>query len=69
MTTSKKIKLLLVQHDMTATELAKKINISQPALSQKMKKDDFTESELESIAKAFNAKYISYFEFDDGSRI
>ncbi|HWI48499.1 MAG TPA: helix-turn-helix transcriptional regulator [Rummeliibacillus sp.] len=69
MKTSKKIKLLLTQHDMTITQLAKMLNISQPALSQKLKKDDFTESELESIAKAFNGEYIAYFQFKDGSRL
>lgn len=69
MDTAKKIKLLLVQHDMTITQLAKMLNISQPALSQKLKKDDFTESELVAIAKAFNGEYIAYFQFRDGTRL
>lgn len=69
MSTSKKIKLLLTQHEMTITQLAQQINISQPAMSQKLKKDDFTESELKSIAKAFDGEYIAYFQFKDGSRL
>lgn len=69
MSTAKKIKLLLTQHEMTITQLANILNISQPAMSQKLKKDDFTESELVSIAKVFDGEYIAYFQFKDGSRL
>lgn len=62
MGSTKAIKMLLVQNDMTARELAEKINMSQSTLSKKFKKDDFLESELKLIAKALNSKHISYFE-------
>lgn len=69
MGSTKAIKILLVQNDMTARQLAKKINMSQSTLSKKLKKDDFLESELELIAKALNAQHVSYFELLSGDRM
>lgn len=66
---TKAIKMLLIKNEMTARELAAKINMAQSTLSKKMIKNDFLESELDTIAKALNARHISYFETDDGETI
>ncbi len=62
MGSTKAIKMLLIEKDMTARELAVKINMSQSTLSKKFKKDDFLESELKIIAAALNMEHVSYFK-------
>lgn len=69
MSTAKKIKILLIENDMTARDLAEKINLSESAFSRKMKKDDFLESELRDIAKAFNATSVQKFVFENGRKL
>lgn len=54
---------------MSLTELAKKLGMSQQNFSKRLKVGKFTQEELEEIAKALGAKYISVFEFPNGTRI
>ena len=51
------------------TELAKRLGTSQQNLSKRLKVGKFTQDELNDIAKALGAKYISVFEFPDGTKI
>lgn len=69
MDTTTKIKTLLVKYNMTATQLADKLGISQSTLSKKMKKGDYYESELKKIAEVFNLTYEGFFIFKDGDRL
>lgn len=62
MNISKKIKLLLVENDMTATQLAEKIDTTQSNLSKKMKNESYTISDLEKIAEALNLELIIDFK-------
>ncbi|KGR88387.1 helix-turn-helix domain-containing protein [Lysinibacillus odysseyi] len=66
---AKKIKMLMVAADLTITELAEKIGTSQPNLSNKLKRDNFSEKELEDIAAACNAKVEINFITEDGTKI
>lgn len=54
---------------MSLTELAEKLGMSQQNFSKRLKVGKFTQEELEEIAKALGAKYISVFEFPNGTRI
>ena len=54
---------------MSLTELAEKLGMSQQNFSKRLKVGKFTQDELENIAKALGAKYISAFEFPNGTRI
>lgn len=49
---SKVIKKLLIDNDMTQTELAEKLNTSSGNLTNKLRRNDFRISELEEIATA-----------------
>lgn len=49
---SKEIRKLLIDENMTLTVLADKLNVTQPNISAKFKKNDFRISELTSIAEA-----------------
>jgi len=66
---AKKIKMLLVEKDATLSELAEKIGTSQPNLSNKMKRDNFSESELVEIADALGVGFEANFILEDGRKI
>ncbi len=62
MNITKKIKLLLVENEMTATQLAEKIGTTQSNLSKKMKNETYTVSDLEKIAEELNMELIIDFK-------
>jgi len=68
MSMAKKIKLLMVERDVTAAKLAEKLGTSQSNISNKLKRDNFSENELEEIAKALDAKYEAHFVLEDGRK-
>lgn len=49
---SKLLKHTLVDQDINVSELAKRINTSPQNLSQKIKRDNFSEKEMQQIADA-----------------
>lgn len=51
---SKKIKMLLAYRDMNAARLADRLGCTQANISQKLKRDNFSEKELEEIATILN---------------
>lgn len=66
---AKKIKMLLVEKDITIAELAKRMGTSQPNLSNKLRRDNFNENELNKIAEVLDVKYEANFILDDGRKI
>lgn len=60
-----KIKMLLVNKNITQKELAERLGISQPTLSGKFKLDDWRESDLRKIAEICNCEYKSYFQIGE----
>lgn len=68
-TLQQKIKASCEIADISLTELATRLNMSQQNFSKRLKVGKFTQDELEQIAKALGAKYISVFEFPDGTKI
>lgn len=69
MSMAKKIKMLLVEKEMNLSELAEMIGTTQPNLSNKIKRDNFSEKELIQIAELLNVKYEANFVLDDGRTI
>jgi len=65
---AKRIKLLMVERDVTAAKLAEKLGTSQSNISNKLKRDNFSENELEEIANALDAKYEAHFVLEDGRK-
>ena len=69
MTNTQKIKLALAYKNMSESELARQLGTSPQAFNQRMKTDKFSSDELSKIAEILQAKYISSFEFPDGTVI
>lgn len=69
MTLQQRVKASCDLADMSLTELAEKLGMSQQNFSKRLKVGKFTQEEIEQIANAVGAKYISVFEFPDGTKI
>ncbi len=64
-----KIKMAISFKGVSQAELARTTGTTPSNFSQKLKRETFTKSELEEIAKALGGKYVVYFEFPDGTKI
>lgn len=60
-TMAKKINMLLIEMDITKQELARRLGTTPSNLSGKLKRDNFSESELQEIAKACGAAFEGSF--------
>lgn len=66
---TKKVKRLLVEADMNATQLAEKIETTQSNLSRKMKNESYSVSDLIKITEALGVKLEINFIMEDGTKI
>ena len=66
---SEKIKILLIKRKMTISSLAEKINTSSANLSNKFKRDNFSENEIKEIAEALDCKFDVTFTMNDTGEI
>lgn len=69
MNTTKKVKRLLVEFDITATQLAEMIGTSQPNLSKKMKNNSLSVDDLEKIGNALAVKFEVNYILKNGEKI
>lgn len=60
-----KIKMILLERNMTIKELAGKISTTGNNLSNKLARDNLSEKELRAIADALNCDYDGIFTFRD----
>lgn len=65
MSMSKKIKQLLIERDTNITQLAKKLGTKPQNLTNKLSRDNFTEKDLQEIARVLNCKYEANFIIED----
>lgn len=65
MSMSKKIKHLLIEKNITITQLAKLIGTTPQNLTNKLSRDNFKEKNLEEIAKALNCEFYATFVIKD----
>lgn len=66
---SEKIRILLRRKKMTITDLADILDTSRQNLNNKLNRDNFTEKELQQIAKVLQCDFEGFFIFEDGSKI
>ena len=70
MSAAKKIKILLIEREMTLTDLSKLLNRSLSTMSGKMARDNFSEKDLKKIAEVLNYDYdIIFTDKDTGKTI
>lgn len=62
---AEKIKIILKRRNMTLGELAEKTGQSRQNLSNKMKRDNFSEKELIQIAAILGCTYYAGFTMED----
>lgn len=66
MALAEKIRILLIKRgNIPEAELARRMGISPQNLNQKMKRDNFTESDLREIAAALDCTFDAVFRFND----
>ena len=63
---TEKIRILLVKRgNISEAELARRLGISPQNLNNKMKRDNFTISDLEKIAEVLGCEFKSFFEIPE----
>jgi hypothetical protein len=69
MSASVQIKILCVKLGISVSELARRVEKSPQAFSQKMKREGFTPSELKALAEKVGCKYEGAFVLPNGDRV
>ncbi len=70
MALAEKIRILLVKRgNISEAELARRMKISPQNLHNKMKRDNFTEKDLEEIAKALDCSVCVNFRMNDTGEV
>ena len=65
---SKKIKMLMLEREVTQIQLAEKLGTSQSNLANKLKRDNFSEKELIQIAEILDATFEGKFVLNGTDR-
>lgn len=60
-----KIRILMLKRNIQLKELAEKLGTSSGNLSNKLKRNNFSQNELEEIAIALNCKFNASFTMND----
>ncbi|MBQ7092120.1 MAG: helix-turn-helix transcriptional regulator, partial [Clostridia bacterium] len=68
-TTAEKINIICKKRDMTLTQLAEATGQTRQNLSNKLKRDNFSEKEIKKIAEALNCTYLTAFKLNDTEEI
>lgn len=70
MALSERIRILLVKRgNISEAELARRLGISPQNLNNKMKRDNFTEKDLQSIADVLDCTYSVSFTMNDTGEV
>lgn len=69
MTISEQIKVLCVRGNISLAELARRLGTTPQNFNAKLRRESFTVSELDSIAKAVGVKFERNVVLDDGDMV
>jgi len=69
MTITEQIKMLCIRCGISEAELARRLGKSPQSFNARMKRQNFTVSELEEIADVIGVKFRRVFIFNDGEEI
>lgn len=65
MSMAKLVRTLLIERDMTMTDMAEKLGKSVQNVSAKLRRDNLSEKELQEIAEVCNATFTGSFTLND----
>ena len=63
------IKILCAENELSVSELARRMNMSPQALSQKIKRGSLSLEDLKTVAILTSTKFECSFELADGTKI
>ncbi len=69
MAMTEKIKILLIKRNLSAVQLAGRLNTTPSNIYNKFKRDNFTENDLEEIADALDCDFNASFKMRDTGEI
>lgn len=69
MTISEQIRVLCVRNNISVAELARRIGTTPQNLNAKLKRETFTISDLEKIAKAVECSFERNFVLNNGEKV
>lgn len=69
MDAAKKVRMLMANHNLTASKLSEIAGFTQSNFSKKLKTNSFSLEDLDKIAAAVDAKFEFFFFLEDGSKI
>ena len=69
MTISQKINMAIAYKGISQAALARAIGQTPSNFNQKIKRETFTQEELEKMAEVLGGTYVFGFEFPDGTKI
>ena len=67
--TKEQLKRALAYAGITQTQAAAILGLTKQNFNNKLQRMSFTDDQLQQLATAINARFISCFEFQDGTRI
>lgn len=65
LTTSEKIRILIKRRGISITDLAESVSTTRQNLTNKLTRDNFTESDLKAIAQDLDCSFKSTFVMND----
>ncbi len=69
LTMGEKIRILLKRKNVTIKELSARLNTTNQNMANKLKRDNFSTSELNEIAKVLDCEFEGYFVEKNGDKI
>ena len=69
MTISEQVKILCIRCNISLAELARRLGQSPQNLNSKLKRESFTISDLEKIAKTLDVKFVRNFILTNGETV
>lgn len=69
MTISEQIKILCIRSNISVAELARRVGQSPQNFNSKLKRENFSVSDLEELADAAGVSFVRFFQLQNGDRI
>ena len=69
MTISEQIKILCIRSNISVAELARRVGQSPQNFNSKLKRENFSISDLEELADAVGVSFVRFFQLANGDKV